>query len=121
MNNPIKQTRFASDEADETDDTAADSDDVINAVKNYAFADGSTLETKINALHGEDPDNIQWTAEPSVNPPYYQVVITLPPNREGYNVTYRFNYDTENKELIPTTSESNNIMSTSIPSSSRKK
>ena len=108
-------------EANETDDTAADSDDVINAVKNYAFADGSTLETKINALHGEDPDNIQWTAEPSVNPPYYQVVITLPPNREGYNVTYRFNYDTENKELIPTTSESNNIMSMSIPSSSRKK
>ena len=111
----------ASGDEEDKSSNGDDSDAIINTVKKYTFADGSTLEAKINALHGEDPDNIQWTAEPSVNPSYYQVVVTLPPNREGYNVTYRFNYDTENKELIPTTSESNNIMSMSMPSSARKK
>lgn len=102
-------------------DEDAKADDILNSVKNYQFSDGSTLELRIKTMHGDNADKIQWSAEPSVNPSYYQVVITLPPNREGYNVTYRFNYDTEKKELIPTTSESNNIMNMNMPSQASSK
>lgn len=89
---------------------------IINTVKNYTFVDGSTLEAKINAAHNNNnPGLMQWSAEPSVDPSYYSIAVKLPPNKEGYSLTYRFSYNISDGSLTPTTSESNNIMAFVIP------
>lgn len=88
---------------------------IIANVKNYTFVDGSTLEQKINAAHSNFSQLIQWSAEPSVDPSYYSIAVKLPPNNEGYSLTYRFSYNTTDGSLTPTTSESNNIMTFIVP------
>lgn len=92
-------------------------DNIIRTVKNYTFADASTLEAKIRSAHRNNADLIQWSAEPAVDPAYYSIAVKLPPNNEGYSLTYRFNYNTSDGTLVPTTSESNNIMAYTIPPS----
>ena len=92
---------------------------IITNVKNYTFVDGSTLEQKINAAHNNLAQLIQWSAEPSVDPSYYSVAVKLPPNNEGYSLTYRFSYNTTDGSLTPTTSESNNIMTFVVPPSTQ--
>jgi len=72
--------------------------------------DGLTLEEKINALHPGLVSQIQWTADPAVEPDYFSVAVMLPPNKEGYSLTYRFNYNIVDRTLAPTTSEANNLM-----------
>lgn len=88
---------------------------IIANVKSYTFVDGSTLEQKINAAHSNMAQLIQWSAEPSVDPAYYSIAVKLPPNKEGYSLTYRFSYNTNDGSLTPTTSESNNIMTFIVP------
>ena len=90
-------------------------DNIIRTVKNYTFTDASTLEAKIRAAHRNNADLIQWSAEPAVDPAYYSIAVKLPPNNEGYSLTYRFNYNTSDGSLTPTTSESNNIMAYTVP------
>lgn len=84
--------------------------EIIAKVKEYKLADGTTLNQKITALHPTVADKIEWTADQAVDPSYYSIAAKLPPNQEGYNLTYRFSYNTMDSSLVPTTSEANNIM-----------
>ncbi len=114
---PDLQMPAASDEpaAEEEDPAKLMADNIIRTAKNYTFADASTLEAKIRAAHRNNADLIQWSAEPAVDPASYSIAVKLPPNNEGYSLTYRFNYNTSDGTLMPTTSESNNIMSYTVP------
>lgn len=106
---------------EETDSEKDKLDNVIRIVKNYTFKDGSTLEDKIRVVHASNYNQIEWDAEPVANQPFYQVVITLPPNKEGYNRTYRFNYNMDDGSLVPTSSESNNLMTMNIPQAAKNR
>jgi hypothetical protein len=88
--------------------------EVANEVKAYVLPDGLTLEQKVNGSHPNMIDQIQWTADPSVDPDYYSIAVRLPPNQEGYSLTYRFNYNIVDKTLAPTTSEANNLMTARV-------
>lgn len=114
---PDLQMPSGSDEpaAEEEDPAKLMADNIIRTVKNYTFADMSTLEAKIKAAHRNNADLIQWSAEPAVDPAYYSIAVKLPPNNEGYSLTYRFSYNTSDGTLMPTTSESNNIMTYTVP------
>lgn len=101
--------------AEEEDTEKLMADNIIRTVKNYTFADMSNLEAKIKAAHRNNADLIQWSAEPAVDPAYYSIAVKLPPNNEGYSLTYRFSYNTSDGTLMPTTSESNNIMTYTVP------
>ena len=87
--------------------------EIISKVKNFKLQDGSTLEQKISATHSNQADQIEWTADQAVDPSYYSIAAKLPPNQEGYSLTYRFSYNTMDSTLVPTTSEANNIMQAS--------
>ena len=115
---PDLQAPAAGEEETEPEEDPAKlmADNIIRTVKNYTFADASTLEAKIRAAHRNNADLIQWSAEPAVDPAYYSIAVKLPPNNEGYSLTYRFNYNTSDGSLTPTTSESNNIMAYTVPS-----
>lgn len=84
--------------------------EIITKVKAYKLADGSALEQKILSLHAKDAALIEWTADQAVDPSYYSIAAKLPPNQEGYSLTYRFSYNTMDNSLVPTTSEANNII-----------
>lgn len=84
---------------------------IVTTVKGYTFVDGTTLEGRIKAASRVNPDQIQWVADTSVDPAYYSIAVKLPPNNEGYSLTYRFSYNSNDGTLTATTSESNNIMS----------
>jgi hypothetical protein len=96
--------------ADDAMEKEAAAQRIISAVKNYLLYDGHTLEEKVNAVHSTVIDRIQWAADPSVDPEYYSVAVRLPPNQDGYSLTYRFNYNIKTRTLTPSTSESNNLM-----------
>ena len=83
---------------------------VIANVKNYLLLDGLTLGEKIDLLHQDQAAQIQWTADPAIEADYYSVAVKLPPNNEGYSLTYRFSYNIVERVLAPTTSEANNLM-----------
>ena len=117
---PVADTSSYIEEPEEESESAK-SDNVIRTVRNYTFKDGSTLEDKIKAMHSSNYDQVEWNAEPVANQPFYQVIITLPPNKEGYNRTYRFNYNMDDGSLIPTSSESNNLMMMTTPQQTKKK
>lgn len=84
--------------------------EIITKVKNYKLGDGSSLEQKILSIHPKDSAQIEWTADQAVDPSYYSIAAKLPPNQEGYSLTYRFSYNTMDNSLVPTTSEANNII-----------
>lgn len=84
--------------------------EVITTVKNHKLANGMTLNQKIVASHPKIADQIQWTADQAVDPSYFSIAAKLPPNQEGYSLTYRFSYNTTDGALVPTTSEANNII-----------
>ena len=87
---------------------------VIANVKNYLLLDGLTLGEKINLLHPNQAAQIQWTADPAIEPEYFAIAVKLPPNNEGYSLTYRFSYNIVERVLAPTTSEANNLMNQRI-------
>lgn len=84
--------------------------EIIVKVKNYKLGDGSSLEQKILSIHPKDAAQIEWTADQAVDPSYFSIAAKLPPNQEGYSLTYRFSYNTMDNTLVPTTSEANNII-----------
>ncbi len=84
--------------------------EIVTKVKNYKLGDGSSLEQKILSIHPKDVAQIEWTADQAVDPSYYSIAAKLPPNQEGYSLTYRFSYNTMDNTLVPTTSEANNII-----------
>ncbi|MDR0734990.1 MAG: hypothetical protein LBG16_04835 [Elusimicrobiota bacterium] len=87
---------------------------VINSARNYLLLDGMTLAEKIDLLYPSLSGKILWTADPAIDPGDYSVKITLPPNNEGYGMSYRFNYNMNTHTLTPTTSEANNLMNQKI-------
>ncbi len=84
--------------------------EIVTKVKNYKLGDGTSLEQKIVSIHPKDAAQIEWTADQAVDPSYYSIAAKLPPNQEGYSLTYRFSYNTMDNTLVPTTSEANNII-----------
>jgi hypothetical protein len=84
---------------------------ILDAVKNYQLQGGQTLEQKINTILPNTPaGEITWTVDPAVEQGHYSVAIKLPPNMEGYSLSYRFDYNADTAFLSPTTSESKNLM-----------
>lgn len=85
--------------------------ELINEVKEYKLAEGITLAEKINLLHPDVYEQIEWAAlQLPSDPTYYSITVSLPANPEGYALTYRFNYNTVTYSVEATTSEANNIM-----------
>ncbi|MDR1123494.1 MAG: hypothetical protein LBL61_02605 [Elusimicrobiota bacterium] len=87
---------------------------VIASARNYLLLDGMTLGEKIESLYPSSAGGILWSANPAIDPGDYSVVITLPPNNEGYSMSYRFNYNLNTRLLTPTTSEANNLMNQKV-------
>ncbi len=88
----------------------AQQQEILDKVQNYMLPEGRTLFEKIVSTHANQAPQIEWSADQTVDQNYYSIVVKLPPNNEGYSLTYRFSYDKDNSILVPTTSESNNIL-----------
>ncbi len=83
---------------------------VIGQVRKYAFPDGTTLEDRIQNIHGNISDQIEWSLFPTEENGIYSIAVKIPQNQDGQGFSYRFNYDFDNNKLDPTTSEAKNIM-----------
>ena len=75
------------------------------------MANGQTLQQLIPAKHPATQDMIEWTITTAVEPQNYSVLVKVPPeNPQSFKISYRFNYNTENKALDPTISDSKNLL-----------
>ncbi len=84
--------------------------DVVNQVKNYTFPDGTTLENRIQNMHGNLSNEIEWSLISTEENGIYSIAVKIPQNKNGQGFSYRFNYDLTRNILVPTTSEAKNIM-----------
>ncbi len=86
-------------------------DYVLNEVKNYTLSNGQTLQQLINAKHPAMQEMIEWNITTAVEPQNYSILVKVPPeNPQSFKISYRFNYNTENKALDPTISDSKNLL-----------
>lgn len=86
-------------------------DHVLNEVKNYTLSNGQTLQQLINAKHPAMQEMIEWNITTAVEPQNYSILVKVPPeNPQSFKISYRFNYNTENKALDPTISDSKNLL-----------
>ena len=85
-------------------------DAVIEQVRGYTFPDGTTLEDRIQNIHGNVSDQIEWSLFPTEEKGIYSIAVKIPQNQNGQGFSYRFNYDFDGNKLDPTTSEAKNIM-----------
>lgn len=88
----------------------AGEDLLIANIKDYAFKDGTTLEQRILAAHPNLNGDIDWSLYPTEEEYVFSVAVKLPPNKAGQSFSYRFNYNIDNSQLTPTTSEAKSIM-----------
>ena len=84
--------------------------DVTEKVKNYTFSNGTTLQTRINSVHQNLSDEIEWSAFPTEEQDVYSIAVKIPQNKDGQGFSYRFNYNVASNMLTPTTSEAKNII-----------
>ncbi|WP_424245027.1 hypothetical protein Dip510_000138 [Elusimicrobium posterum] len=84
---------------------------VINEVKQYQLANGTTLESVVNGKTAMAAQ-IEWTAKKTnIDDEIYSVSIRMPlETANSMRVTYRFNYNIVTRELIPVNSDSKNIL-----------
>jgi len=85
-------------------------DIIISNIKAYGFKDGTNLESRILAAHPNLNGDIEWALYPTEEDNVYSIAVKLPPNNAGQSFSYRFNYNTVDQTLTPTTSEAKNIM-----------
>ncbi|WP_428897728.1 hypothetical protein Dip518_001520 [Parelusimicrobium proximum] len=85
-------------------------DSVIAMTKSYRLPSGTTLENLIISQHNEVKDFIEWTAI-ETTPDNFSVTAKVPPGANTpIRMVYRFNYNTANNTLTPTTSDSRNLL-----------
>lgn len=82
---------------------------VLKNVKAYDLGGGLTLEKKISLIYPKERP--MWVVDQGFNPEDFSVAAKMPENNEGYSQVYRFNYNTKDSQLIPTTTEARNIIS----------
>ena len=83
---------------------------IVERVKNYTFSNGSTLESKVQAAHPNLIEPIEWFLYPTEEDGVFSVAVKVPQNKDGQMFSYRFNYNTANNTLTPTTSGAKNII-----------
>ena len=97
-------------EADGKAPAMTQEDMLVSTIKNYPFKDGTTLERRVLAANPNLDGDIDWSVLPTEEENVYSVAVKLPPNNAGQSFSYRFNYNTNEGLLTPTTSESQSIM-----------